>query len=289
MKKSIVVGVSLVALVFATAANAADLPRKAPIYKAPPPPLASDIIKANNQVSLDFVETYIDYGPEHVNGGPSLDSEKGWVPGLSATGSLMRDVGRIQNVYLWGRFSWVDGNTHYWASGGPVTSNTDGATVYDFDFRLGKGFILNPKVMLTPYLGIGRNSWTRLLNGPFGYKEVYSHDYAGSGLLLQYSPAPRWVLSANGLIGGAFNSSMTASQTITNFPGLFATYPLGNKVVYMAGGSVDYAVTEHWHGNAGIDYVHFAYGQSPVNAGGFLEPNSTTNYVKLSVGLGYAW
>ena len=219
--------------------------------------------------------------------GTPLNTEKGWVPGLSVTGSIMRDVGSLQNVYLWGRFSWMKGNTNYWNCCEPPA--VDGATVSDWDFRLGKGFSMGQNAMLTPYFGIGTNSWTRIITEP-EFREVYSHDYAGGGLLLQYSPAPRLVLSANGLVGTAFASSMTFTPLPGGVGGIGQTYTLGNKVVYMAGGSADYAFNDHWHGNVGIDYTHFAYGQSPISPiDGSVEPNSTTSYLTLSVGLGYSF
>lgn len=275
----------------ASVANAADMPLKAPPLAVPACP-GGDIVRANNQVSADFVETYIDYGPEFLTGvGAPLDTEKGWVPGVRVTGSLMQNFGSFCNIYLMGSFTYLNGSTQYWASGGPVTANTDGATVNNFDFRIGKGFGPSSNFMLTPYLGVGSNWWNRLLNGPFGYDEKYSHAYVGGGLLVQFSPAPRWVISADGLIGEAFDSSMTASPTPGGvaIPGLFTTFTLGNNPVYMVGASVDYAFTEHWHANAGVDYSYFSYGQSAPNAAGFLEPNSTTSYTTVSIGVGYGW
>lgn len=287
--KKITLAIVAVGAFMGTPALAADMAVKAP----PPPPgcAVNDIVKANNQLSVDFAATYIQYGPEYQTGGGPLDSETGWVPGGSVTGSVMRTFAGVCDVYLMGRLTVVDGSTHYWASSGPVLSNTDGAMVMDLDFRVGKGFALNPNLMLTPYLGLGSNLWVRRLTGPSGYNEDYSHDYAGGGLLVQYSPAPRWVLSVDGLIGEAFNSSMTASLTPGGFalPAPLMTFTLGNRPVYMAGASVDYAVTEQWHVNAGIDYVQFSYGQSAVNGFGYLEPNSSTSYVTVSVGGGYHW
>ncbi len=295
MKKALLGGFALVAWIGGGAANAADMPVKAPPM-VQSTCAVNDITRSNNQVSVDGTETYINYGPEFNSAAPGtpLDTEKGWVPGLTVTGSAMYDVTPNSvvgcNTYLWGRFTWMKGNTNYWASGGPVLSNVDGATVADLDFRIGKGFGVAPNTMVTPYFGIGTNSWTRLLSGSFGYQEIYSHDYAGGGLLLQYSPAPRWVLSANGLVGGAFNSSMTASLVPggTTAP-LAGTYTLGNHLTYMVGGAVDYAFTEHWHGNVGVDYTYFSYGQSAANGFGYLEPNSTTSYLTVSAGLGFAW
>lgn len=297
MKKVLLGGFALVAWIGGGAANAADMPLKAPPM-VQPTCAVNDITRSNNQVSVDGTATYIQYGPEYLSSAPGtpLDKETGWVPGLAVTGSAMFDstpnsaVGC--NTYLWGRFTWMDGNTQYYGAliGGPYGSliQTDGAKVADLDFRIGKGFGVSPNVMLTPYFGIGTNSWTRLLTGPSGYQEIYGHDYAGGGLLLQWSPAPRWVLSANGLVGYAFNSSMTASPIPGGAAIPLTTFTLGNNLVYMAGGAVDYAFTDHWHGNVGIDYSYFAYSQSPP-VGGLLEPNSKTSYLTLSAGLGFAW
>jgi opacity protein-like surface antigen len=271
------------------AANAADMAVKA-LPPAPICPAINDIVRSNNQISLDVIDTHIDY-LERDTSGAALDSEKGWVPGARITGSLMRDVGSICNVYLMGQFSSIDGHTHYWASGGPVTSNTDGARVDDFDFRLGKGFNLGPTAMLTPYVGAGTRWWDRFLSGPSGYDEVYKHGYAGGGVLLQVNPISKLVLSADGLVGSTFSPSMTASLVPGGvvIPGLAGTYNLGQKTIYMAGASADFAFTPLLHGNIGIDYTHFAYGMSPTNPAGFFEPNSRTSTVTVSAGLGLAF
>jgi hypothetical protein len=261
----------------------------------------NDITRANQQVSVDFIDTQVWYGPEIINPAPQgfgpagvpLDGEKGWVPGLRATGAYMEEIGPICNLYVSGSFSWINGHTNYWASAGPALSNVDGATVENSDVRLGIGFNVGPNGMITPYLGGGSRWWDRLLSGPFGYNEVYKHDYAGVGLLVQYSPAPRWVLSANGLVGGTFDASQVSSLTPEGATTVcVCTFPLGSSTIYKAGGSVDYAMTEHLHANAGIDYTYFKYGQSPVVVSGpfaFLEPNSKTSDTTLSVGLGYHW
>ena len=270
-----------------------------PVMASPAAPVAppvsscwvNDITRANNQVRLDFTETSFWYGPEIISSAPrgsGLDAETAYLPGLQVTGSAMANIGAICNLYISGSFSWFQGNTSYFQFGGPSTINQ--ATVEDSDFRLGKGFNVGPNGMITPYFGAGTNLWNRYLTGPGGYREIYTHDYAGAGVLLQYSPGPGWVLSVDGLIGEAFNSSMTTSLTPGGFPIIPATYGITNKPVYMVGGSVDYAITEHLHANAGVEYTYFQYGQSPVNPiSGDLEPNSTTSYLTLSVGAGYSW
>ena len=271
-----------------------------PVMASPAAPVAppvsscwvNDITRANNQVSLDFTETSFWYGPEIISSavprGSGLDAETAYLPGLQVTGSAMANIGAICNLYISGSFSWFQGNTSYFQFGGPSTINQ--ATVEDSDFRLGKGFNVGPNGMITPYFGAGTNLWNRYLTGPGGYREIYTHDYAGAGVLLQYSPGPGWVLSVDGLIGEAFNSSMTTSLTPGGFPIIPATYGITNKPVYMVGGSIDYAITEHLHANVGVEYTYFQYGQSPVNPiSGDLEPNSTTSYLTLSVGAGYSW
>ncbi len=285
MKKLLLSSVALLGLSIGAGAAELPLPVKAP----PAPPVwVNDIVRSNNQVSVDFAATNFDY-LETDTTGASLDSEKGWVPGLSVTGSLMRDVGSVHDLYLFGRFTWLNGHTDYWASGGPVTSNVDGATVEDWDFRLGKGFDVSPNAMVTPFIGGGTHSWTRLLTGPSGYNEVYSHDYAGGGLLVQYSPISRLVLSADGLVGETFDSKMSASDTPGGVPIPPWTFTLGDSAILMLEGSADYAFTEHWHANVGVDYADFQYFQSATNPFGYHEPHSATSLVTLRAGIGYGW
>jgi len=295
VQKLLIGSIATLALM-AGAANAADMPLKAP-PPAVPQCVVNDIVRANNQVSLDFTETSLWYGPEIVGPEPPisppppvgvpLDSESGNLPGLQVTGSAMASIGPICNLYISGSFSWSHGNTSYVAFDFPSLINH--ATVEDWDFRLGKGFNVGPNGMITPYFGAGTNWWNRVLTGPSGYDEIYKHAYAGAGLLLQYSPGPGWVLSADGLVGSTFSASQVSSLTPGGATGIrVCTFPLGNAVTYMAEGSVDYAITEHVHANVGVEYTYFQYRQSPpVND--FIEPNSKTSYLTGAVGLGYHW
>ncbi len=303
LKVQIVIGISLAAALSGGPARAADMPLKAP----PPPPAAcpgGDIVKANNQVSLDFTETSFWYGPEITSPVPpgffsapnGLDAETAYLPGLQVAGSAMGNIGSICNLYIRASFSYMEGNTSYFQYGGP--SFTNHSTVEDWDVRLGKGFNVGPNWMMTSYFGAGTNWWNRLLSNPGGYDEIYKHAYAGAGVLLQVSPGPGWVLSVDGLVGSTFSASLTSSLTSGGATGIcVCTFPLGNALTYMAGGSVDYAITEHLHANAGVEYTYFQYGQSPIviapsgpAAGSeFLEPNSKTSYLTTSIGLGYHW
>jgi hypothetical protein len=275
----LLVGVSFSALLLASTAVRAD--GYGSQYGGPC--CAPDaIIRSNNQISADFAATNFDYS-EAIG-----DKEKGWVPGLSITGSWMGTFYGV-HPYLWGRFTWLSGSTDYSATSGPVLKNTDGADVKDEDFRIGLGFNLAKNVMLTPYVGLGWNDWNRNLSGPHGYHEEYTNGYVGGGLLLQVSPINRLVLSANGLVGSTFDASMNASDTPGGFPlPPFSPFNLGSSTLYMVGGSADYAITNMVHANVGVDYTNFQYGQSQVQFGAY-EPNSRTFNVTVRVGLGIAF
>src|SRR5262245_57711283 len=119
MKKILFGSVALFALGMAGSANAADMPVK---YKAPPVVGCgySDITAANNQISVDYATTRFDYvefnpadpafrDPQLPVGAP-LDTEKGWVPGFSVTGTGMFSIGQLCNVYVQGRASYFKGH-----------------------------------------------------------------------------------------------------------------------------------------------------------------------------------
>jgi hypothetical protein len=66
-------------------------------------------------------------------------------------------------------------------------------------------------------------------------------------------------------------------------------FDLGGANIWKAGGSIDYAFTNRIHGNVGVDYTEFTYGQSPVGIGGFFEPHSRTEDWTLRIGAGYSF
>jgi hypothetical protein len=253
---------------------------------------ADDIIRANNQFSVDFAAVNFGY-KETGPGGAPLDSESASsAPGVSATISLMQDWG-LRNLYFMARYTYFNGNTAYDGSlmGGTFGSfkNTDGAVINDVDVRLGKGFGFGSSVMLTPYLGVGWHEWGRNLPGASGYHEDYSDGYVGGGLLVQAAPIDRLVISANGLGGTTFDPSMTASDNGgVHLPPLSA-FNLGSRPIYMAGLSADYAITTLLHVNAGIEWTDFTYGRSQVQPPGLLEPNSSTHDLTFRVGVGIAF
>ena len=108
--------------------------------------------------------------------------------------------------------------------------------------------------------------------------------YYGAGLLGQVALTKDIVLTANGLIGNTINSNIN----ISGFG--FNGGALGNSSIYRIGLSGDYAFTRSFHGNIGIDYVSFSYGQSAgtrVGKNVYYEPPSTTQYTTYKIGVSY--
>jgi hypothetical protein len=253
---------------------------------------ADDITRSNNQVAVDFAETNFGY-KEIGNGilgapGAPLDSESGWLPGVSASVSLMQDFG-LKHLYFSARYSYLTGSTGYTGAsllgGGGFGSlkATDGANLQNVDLRLGKGFELGGSIMVTPFFGGGYQYWQRAVNTG----EDYSHGYYGGGLLVQVNPVKALVVSAEGLVGQTFESHISASPIPLDPIGFSGA--LRDSTIYKAGASADYAVTTLVHVNAGVEYENFAYGMYCCNAIGFGEPNSRTTNVTFRVGAGIAF
>ena len=232
----------------------------------------------------------------------------------------MKDL-LFDHDYFQFQYSQLNGNTNYVGSRagavgivGPYTPGnygsaitTSGAQLIDYSARIGKGFEVTNTLLVTPYLELGRHEWKRTLSStiplvtiPAGLSnsstETYTNYYYGVGAMAQISPIQNLVLTADAMVGNTFSSSMTvsgSSSLIASIPigtnnGI---YGLGNSVIYKLGTSADYAFTKAVHGNIGISYTAFSYGQSAsagVNSQSY-EPNSKTNYLTLKVGLGYAF
>lgn len=305
MKKLIVASAALVAMT-AAAANAADMPVKARVHTAQPPGCAYDIIRANSQIGVSFAARHTDYAEFNeppAGGGPlanagfpqgyTLNSEKGWLPGVAVTGSYMSDCSSsISHLYVYGRGSYFDGKTDYYNNTVGVAAK-DPAKIWEGDFRVGKGFQVSPTMMFTPYVGAGVHSWERTISAVPGgaFIETYRHGYAGAGLMFQVAVAPRLVLSAYGFGGGTFSSEMDFNPT-TSGVARAHTFSLGNSAIVKAGGSMDYAFTNNWHVNAGVDWTYFKYGASAqelLPVFGIFEPPSRTTNVTVTVGVGYSF
>jgi hypothetical protein len=253
----------------------------------------SDIKAANNQIGIQAISTNVNYTEtgNGLYGTPTgtLDTETGGVPGYAISISAMKDWW-LGNDYFAAEYDRSSGNTTYTGAyqGGVFGSvvGTSSAALVNFSGRYGKGFVVNDKVMLTPYLELGSHQWDRGVNGG----ETYSNNYYGIGAMAQYSPVSKLVLSANALYGTTYGSyiKVGAFGGLNGFSGGLGDSPL-NKF----GVAADYAFTQNFHGNVGVDYTSFKYGMSSVYpiGGGFVswEPASKTTYTMVKVGLGYAF
>lgn len=271
-------------------AQAADLTLRPSYSASESMPLRLNILDANNELNVDFMAN----GQHYLESseGYKQDNEQGWQTGVSVSASVMRDL-LTPNLYLFGRFEWSKGTTDYkgalssYPVYGSYTAKTD-ATITNEDFRIGKGFGLTDGSMYTPYIGFGARQWIRSLQGAYGYDERYTHEYVGVGLLAQFVPTDRWVLSFNGLIGSTLSPEMTASSNGgAAIPRM--KFDLKRSIYYQAGLGVDYAMTRHLHANAAIDYEGYKYGSSEVNSYNLYEPSSNSDNVKLKAGLGLSF
>jgi hypothetical protein len=258
----------------------------------------SDIKTSNNQVGFQLISTNVDY-TETGNGilgsqTGTLDTERGPVPGSAVSISAMKDLW-LGNDYVEAEYDYSSGNTEY-VGGllgphptpyGSVVS-TSGATLTNYSARYGVGFMDDGQTMLTPYLEFGHHEWDRSVNAG----ERYTNDYFGIGVLGQYSPASRLVLSANVMLGKTFTANITVNPTSGAGGGGFSG-ALGNSVLYRIGAGTDYLFAQNLHGTIGVDYTSFKYGISalyPVG-GNYVawEPDSKTNYTTVRIGLGYGF
>ncbi len=251
------------------------------------------IVASNNQAGLAYLSTKVDYTEtgSGLYGTPTgiLDTETGPVSGLAAFVSHMGP----EYDYIHVELDRVNGSTTYTGAfiGGQFGSvvRQSSATLTDLSGRFGKGFAFGDEFMATPYAELGWHQWDRGVN----YGETYNHYYLGIGVLGQYSPAPALVLAANAMLGRTVSSSIAVNggPGFSGFSG-----DLGNSPLYRVGAAVDYAFTPQVHGSIALDYTHFSYGMSGVLPGTLngqrvliWEPDSTTNYTQVRIGIGIAF
>ena len=281
---------SLVIAAGSSSVLAADLPVKA---AAAPVIVYNDIVDSNNQVILQAVATYLNYN-EYDDGrfggvpGTLLDTERGWVPGVGGKASVMQNW-LVQNLYLSIEGSYSKGNTHYIGSigGGAYGSflATDGAKFSDVDGKVGKGFWVRPDVMITPYFTYGYHQWARAVNAG----ETYTNQYAGGGVMLQYSPVSRLVFTGDAMVGSTVSPNIfIAANPGSNFA---VSTALGTSFIWKVGLGADYGITRNWHIMASADYASFKYGASATvfAPDALYEPMSKSNITTVKVGVGYAW
>ncbi|MCH9742039.1 MAG: hypothetical protein K0U21_02410 [Proteobacteria bacterium] len=255
-----------------------------------------DIKSANNQVSLKAISTDFDYtetgdGRLGTKTG-TLDTETGGVPGYMLSASIAKDL-LFKNDYLGIDFSKTDGHTNYVGSyqGGNYgdVRTTSGAKTTDFSVRYGKSYEVSHSSSLTPYAELGYHEWIRGVNSG----ETYTHKHYGLGVLAQFAPVSKLVLSANAMIGNTFDSNISINAIDTRYAAF--SEGLGNSTITKFGIAADYAFTKNFHGTAGINRTNFEYGagatvaNTGTSGGSYWEPASKTTLTNIELGLGYAF
>jgi opacity protein-like surface antigen len=252
--------------------------------------LADDaILQANNQLSLSVGAHHLDYHePSTFDTIPGdLDSEKGsqFTAGLTAVrqGSLFG----INDVYTSASAFVTAGTTHYtgyllstWAAKTDSTHNVYG----DVELKLGKAFRFGSRsqFQVVPYVQYAYHIWSRTIGTDAS--EVYSHHALGGGVLGQYAPTSKLVLSANVSVSEMLGAQMRKDQ--------YPTFEVHNRPVTEVGVGLDYAVTRHLHASANYRFTKFNYGRSPnvvAKGGDWFEPSSRTTEQVVTVGLGYSF
>ncbi len=251
----------------------------------------SGIIATNNQVGAQVISTNVNYTEtgNGVYGTPTgtLDTENGNLAGYALSLSVMRNWW-LGNDYLKLGYSHNNGDTSY--IGQPINSSsntygsltgTDGATLEDYYVRYGKGFVTSTNTMLTPYFELGHHEWNRSVNAG----EDYTNRYYGVGLLAQYTPIRKLTLDIDAFVGNIYGAYINAAGAFSG--------SLASDSIWRAGIGADYAFTQHFHANLGVDYTSFKYGMSGIYSvgNGYVgwEPDSTTYYTTARIGVGYSF
>ena len=245
----------------------------------------NSLVKLHNNISVAGGTTYQHY-KEYQNGN-TLDKETGWIPNFDASASYMSPA-RHYLLSASVRYSW--GNTNYNA---PNTSSTNTHNnIVSVKGKIGKGFQLSRRLMVTPFLTYGHRYWHRGLTGTAslkGYKENYNMNYAGAGFMVDYQATRRLILSAQAMGGSTFSNTLNTSI-------MSSTYNLGDKAIAKAALKADYHVRGPWHVFGKVHYTYFKFGHSGTHtftSNGTQynsnEPNSTTNNVSLDFGVRYTF
>ncbi|HET9121913.1 MAG TPA: hypothetical protein VFN52_00270, partial [Acidiferrobacteraceae bacterium] len=251
------------------------------------------IVAANNQVGGAWLTRHVNY-TETDSYGVTVDTEKGRVPGAGLFASFMYGH---HHGYLALSYEAFKGTTDYTGqltSGGGYGSlvGKSGAKITDIAVRDGVGIPLSPGFMLTPYVTLGYHKWERNVtqNMPSGYNETYQHGYYGAGLMGQYSPARRLVLSGRVMLGHTDGARI-------DVPSVGLSEDLGGGGLYQLGLGVDYAVTTALHAGVRAAYTAWRYGAgAPIFVGYYNsqaqyihEPDSRTADATLKLDVGYAF
>ena len=286
------------------------------------------ILSVNNMLSVSYSDLGLNYG-EYANNGYSLslnggssdkylDTENGFLNGFKLSLS-----NTFYHFYNEANFSYYSGNDTYTGSkqGGTFGSviNTTNSKIYNFNYKLGYMIPITHNFVITPYGELGWHIWKRdNIGGNNGQNEHYSNWIAMIGILGQYAFTPKLVGDLGFSYGTTFDAQIQANEvymtsenynTLTNtwsYSYADTTWGLGSKSIYNITAGLDYKFYGHFNIFGNVKYERFKYGQSAlynydtevtvnniyyetlINPSTW-EPNSVTNEIIYSIGLGYSF
>ena len=247
------------------------------------------LIQFHRQLSIGGGATFQKYREKH--NGNTLDKESGWMPNIQVSGSWMFD----NHLFLELGDQYSFGKTDYQSATGQTGhTNND---IENIHLRIGEGFSLSKKVMVTPYMTYGHRYWNRHLGGPAPYAEDYNTNYIGVGVMADYRATQRLTLSGDVMGGSTFANGMTSHLGEAQAGLSSPHFDLGSKPIVKVSLKSDYRVRGPWHLYGKVTYTHFSYGhsgqktvyQNGAAVGNGYEPNSTTNDVGMDAGVRYTF
>ena len=255
------------------------------------------LLVANNEIGVAATGTLMNYqehfSPAQTHG--KSDTESGWMPGFAVNYSLMGDYFHsLPNLFFDVHYDYASGGLHYQGflqkPGLPNVQSTENATTQHVLARLGMGFTVGQRMLLTPYVAGGYQRWNRNLSAT--QEEVYHAELVGAGLRYQFAPMSRLVLSANveglAVVGGAMTPSGTP---LADHLGTAPFETSGEEKIAV---NADYQLSGPWHVFGGLSFTHFNYTGGHLNSPlaaqlGSFEPPSSTNLLGMDLGLAYAF
>ena len=243
----------------------------------------------DNSVWLAAGASHLNYS-EFADGGDNIDTERGWLPSIAGGFSMLGgQPGSVfpRNLYLALDFSADFGDLRYnggLLDGTPYNGSTD-ETIWTVRGRAGYAFQLGTQALLIPFAQLGYRAWDRELSDV--QNEEYRNIDVTGGLLAQYAPTPKTVLSLWGAVGETVAGEMTA-HTLGNR----MDFDLGDKITWTAGVKAGYWFWPHIELFTRISYDRLSYGRSQDVATSipglfFYEPNSDTDTITSQFGIAY--
>lgn len=162
--------------------------------------LAQDWSKYNRSLTLSASATeqrYREIDNQGLTHDGTFDTEHGWLAGGTVQWRNQASADAAMPLWLQAKVEWQQGNTAYqgYLQNGsqliPYSSST-GNAMKNAGMSAGWAVpLIDGQMQLVPYLGIAQRCWQRSLNQ---YGETYSYRNIGMGFLVQWQPAPRWIL-----------------------------------------------------------------------------------------------